>query len=314
MNVKSLRTARTASQVAFFLLFVFFLVGSFCSASLGGQANITCSLGMLQLTIAAQHIYIATAISGIILLVVTILLGRVFCGWACPFGSLLDWLQKPLARFRFKKADLPKSLTAPDNRGIKYGVLGGVLVAAGVLRYPAFCTICPVGATCRSAGLQGVNIGLETAVVPLIASTEVIHKRFWCRVLCPIGALLGLVSRFSFLKVRLPWDRCTGCKRCEQVCPMQNQTKSLGTEQLKTDPAVLRALVESGAPDAIDRPAPFETLPSSVREALDKKNRSISIPAAECTRCYACADACPVLRCENEKTPAVLHSPGQKAV
>lgn len=310
MTPKTMKKARIVSQVVFFLLLVIFLTGAFCSVRLGGSAYLTCSLGMLQMTIGSQQLLWGTVVSGVLLLVVTMLLGRVFCGWVCPFGALLDCLAKPLARFRIARAKLPPQLTA-DNRSIKYGVLGGTLIAAGVLKYPAFCAICPVGTTCRTAGLQGVNMGLETAVLPMIASMETINKRFWCKVLCPIGALLGLFSRFSLFKIRLPWNKCTGCNRCEQACAMDNSPHHIGHDKLKTDPAVLAVLIEQGVPDLLDRPGKYVEYPQSVRDILERQMKGVAVNQSECTRCYSCIDACPVLNREaanpvqyNEKNSA----------
>jgi len=310
MTNKNMMLARTISQIIFFLLLAIVLVGTFCSVSLGSGAYLTCSLGMLQMTIGSQQLLWGTVLSGLFLLVMTIALGRVFCGWICPFGALLDWLQKPLARLRVAKSKLPSFIISPDNKGIKYGVLGGVLLAAGIVKYPAFCAICPVGTVCRTAGLQGVNIGVETAVLPLIASMETVRKRFWCKTFCPIGALLALFSKASFFKVRLPWSNCSGCNRCEQACGMDNSPRYEGYAKLKNDPAVLKALVDNGTPDALDRPGKPEVLPLNVRNVIDGRNKKIAVNPMECTRCYACLSVCPVLNRSEIKQPAI-HQEGR---
>lgn len=296
MTLKTIRLFRTVSQVFFFVLLAVLLVGAFCSVSLGSGAYLTCSLGMLQLTLGAQELLWGTILSGTLLLLLTLALGRFFCGWICPFGTLLDWLQKPLARFRIAKNKVPAWLNSHDNRALKYGILGGTLLTATIVRSPAFCAICPVGTVCRTAGLQGVNIGLETAVLPLIASMETIQKRFWCKTLCPIGALLGIFARFSPFKVRLPWNNCAGCNRCQEACAMDNSPRYEGLGKLKTDPTVLKALIEIGIPDALDRPARPDTLPQSIRNTVEAKNRQMTVSSRECTRCYACVTACPVLQ------------------
>ena len=201
---------------------------------------------------------------------------------------------------------------SPDNKAVKYGILGGVLVAAGFLRYPAFCAICPVGTTCRTANLQGMNIGLETAVLPLFLGLEVVNRRFWCKVLCPIGALLAVYSRFRLLKPRLPFGQCTGCNRCEQACDMDNLPRQ-GHEGLKTDPTVLRALIDYGVPDLLDRPGRFETAPRQLQDLLSAKAKKMTVSAAECTACYSCAAACPVLNRQSEKAPIPGPSAGISA-
>jgi ferredoxin-type protein NapH len=305
MKPKQIKIARTASQIVFFLLLAVFLVGTFCSVSLGQNFYLSCPLGVLQLTLGAREVLIGTIVSGLLLVVLTLVLGRVFCGWICPFGALTDWLQKPLARCRAARAN--SSAPAADNKALKYGILGGVLLAAGIFRSPAFCTICPVGTTCRTAGLQGVNLGLETAAVPVILSLETVNRRFWCKVLCPIGALLALFARFRLLKIRLPFDSCAGCNRCEQACAMDNSPRR-GHERLKTDPAVLQALIEYGVPDLLDRPGQYEKAPQPLRDLLAAKAGKLSVPGAECTSCYSCVAACPVLNRQADKSGAVDQS------
>jgi ferredoxin-type protein NapH len=294
MTPRTIKVARTVSQVVFFLLLVVFVTGTFCSFRLGGAAYLTCPLGTLQFTLSAQQILGTTILSGLFLLVVTLLLGRVFCGWVCPFGALLDWLQKPLARFRVNKERNSALLGGPESRYLKYGVLGGVVLAAGLFRSPAFCAICPVGTTCRTAGLQGINLGVETAVLPMFAGLEIVRKRFWCKTFCPIGALLALFARFSILKIRLPWDQCAGCRRCEEACAMDNSPHAMH-ERLKTDPEVLKALMAVGIPDLLDRPVNPDSFPGQVQEVLAKKRKKYAVSAAECTRCCSCLAACPVL-------------------
>lgn len=312
VTAKNMRLARRISQAICFLLLAVVLIGAVCSVSLAEGTHLTCSLGMLQLTISSRQMIWGTVISGLVLLAVTLLLGRFFCGWVCPFGTLLDWLQKPLSHLRLARDKLPAFLVSPDNRGVKYGVLGGVLLAAGIARGPAFCAVCPVGTVCRTAGLQGINLGAETAVLPLIASLETVQKRFWCKALCPIGALLALAARFSPFKVRLPWAACSGCNRCEQSCPMDNSPRFESADALKLNPEVLAALIESGMPDALDRPARPEAMPAALRLTVDKQAHKLTVSAAECTRCYGCAAACPVISGQEDGQP-VLYREGKSA-
>lgn len=312
MSAKNMKLARTISQVLCFLLLVIVLVGAFCSVGLAPGSYLTCSLGMLQLTISSQQLLWGTIASGVVLLVFTLLLGRFFCGWVCPFGALLDWLQKPLSRIRIARSKLPAFFSDGDNKAIKYGVLGGTLLAAGITRGPSFCAVCPVGTICRTAGLQGVNMGAEAAVIPLIASLETVNKRFWCKVLCPIGALLALASRFSSFKLRLPWAACSGCKRCEKACPMDNSPRFAGAYTLKMEPSVLSALIESGLPDALDRPARPDRMPAELRAVVDEKVKKVTVNSTECTRCYSCAAACPVISMQQGEQ-LVLHQNGKSA-
>lgn len=309
MKPAQIKMARTGSQILFFLLLAVFLIGTFCSVSLGTGFYLSCPLGAIQLTLGSREILWGTIASGLLLIGLTLALGRMFCGWICPFGALLDWLRRPLGSLRATRA---QAALSPDNRAVKYGVLGGVLLAAGLFRSPVFCTVCPVGTTCRTANLQGLNLGLETAILPVALSLEAVNRRFWCKVLCPIGALLAVVARFRLLKIRLPFSQCTGCNRCEQACAMDNLPRQ-GHDRLKTDPAVLKALIDYGVPDLLDRPGRHETVPQPIRELLTARSEGLAVAPGECTGCYSCVAACPVLNRQADRPPAADHQAGISA-
>jgi polyferredoxin len=78
---------------------------------------------------------------------------------------------------------------------------------------------------------QGLLIGL---IFTVIAILNQVRRRFWCRFLCPLGALLGLLSRFSFLRLTVDKDTCTGClaciKNCEGACEPQSSEKWIRSE------------------------------------------------------------------------------------
>lgn len=304
MKPKNLVRLRLISQILFFLFLVLFITGAICAFSLGDKQIFSCTLGMLQLTLASRTLIMGVVISGLVLIVLTLVLGRVFCSWICPFGTLLDWLEGLLKKLRLNKANKIRNgektnlLVNPNN---KYGVLAGTLISAGILRSPAFCTICPIGGTCRAAGLQGVNMGLEALFIPLIAGLSFVQKRFWCRFLCPVGALLALTDRFSFLKVRLPADTCLRCGRCEKVCSMDIAPWTNTHKALKKDALVMDALMEAGLPDFLDRPVPFRELPAKTQEAISAVNKQYPVPRGECTHCYECTAICPLLNKETDR-------------
>ena len=62
---------------------------------------------------------------------------------------------------------------------------------------------------------QGVLIGLIFTAILLL---NTLRRRFWCRYLCPLGALLGFLSRFSFLKLKVDENKCTHCMACKANC------------------------------------------------------------------------------------------------
>jgi MauM/NapG family ferredoxin protein len=179
----------------------------------------------------------------LVVLIGTVLLGRIFCSHICPLGTLQD-LAAPLMRRKSVRAQ-------PDDawRRVKYLVLAALAVAAlwGV-NLTLFAA--PLALASRLVvlvllpGLQfllmplallpGVDTLLpERAFQPLRYSTLLFHvlffsalfgalaaaPRFWCRYLCPTGAVLALVGRFPLLPRRVG-EACTRCGSCQTRCPM----------------------------------------------------------------------------------------------
>jgi len=144
-----------------------------------------------------------------------LLAGRGFCGWFCPFGTLNDLLS-------FRKVPIRKAFSYG-----KFAVLLGTLVAAWAFADTMFCKLCPAASLEASIpylinGVAEVNrpflIHMGTLGATLIGM--VLIARFWCRYLCPMGAILSLFNRVSFLHLRYAPDLCTHCNQCSAACPM----------------------------------------------------------------------------------------------
>ncbi|MBN1303663.1 MAG: 4Fe-4S binding protein [Anaerolineales bacterium] len=163
------------------------------------------------------------------LLVLSFILGRSFCGWVCPLGTILD-LVWPLAVWRKKKKVKKAKDDQQRNSRLRYflliAALGGSLFSIKLLGL-----VDPLVIFSRASNAEIVNLlssqqavergGLTyfslffTAIVLL----EFWQPRFWCRHLCPQGALLSLVSRFSLLNRRVSTS-CSSCGACKRDCPM----------------------------------------------------------------------------------------------
>ncbi len=293
-----IRTLRIVSQTAFGALFLIVLGGAFCAFRLppGTGVWLGCPLGSLQVRLSSIG-YAAGFSGGLILLVAAVFLGRAFCGWACPVGSLLDlfeWAVDRVSRYFSGKGFRRLGTRGVLTPNMKYGVLAGTLAGAPLMKSAIFCPVCPVGTICRSAGLQPAALGAEVAVLPVVAAMSLTEKRSWCRNLCPLGALLALVGRWAPFKVRLPVARCIECRKCEQACPVGCSILDSTRGRLKQDPGVRKALTEVGQPDLLEKPVRFERLPEPVQVALREGAWRYPIRLGECTRCYECTFACPL--------------------
>ncbi|MGH7554461.1 MAG: 4Fe-4S binding protein, partial [Longimicrobiales bacterium] len=141
----------------------------------------------------------------------TLLWGRVFCGYLCPFGALQDLLERVVPR-RFKR-ELPRRLHE-HALWVKYGVLALVVVLAAIgSEVTLFQYVEPFG----TVFFLSSSVVLWAIALGLLAASAVI-PRFYCRYVCPLGASLAVASVLSPFRIRRV-EQCTVCKVCEQDCP-----------------------------------------------------------------------------------------------
>ena len=195
-------------------------------------ASGACPLGALQNSIASSGKTVPYYVFGIILLY-GILFGRWICGFLCPFGLVQELLHK-IPTPKIKKGKLTRALSF-----FKYVLLVlfvGIVPLAYAFRnfpLPAFCKyICPAGTLEGAMGLlsNSVNEGYLRMLGPLftwkfllmvsILVMCVFMFRFFCRFLCPLGALYGLFNKISFVGVKVDADSCTDCGICTTRCKM----------------------------------------------------------------------------------------------
>ncbi len=208
-----IRLIRWPVQALAFFMLVMVLVGSFCYFT-AGSVSLACPTGFLQ-NLASTKVLLLTGLgSASILMVLTLFLGRAFCGFICPFGFVLDLVGKITPKF-----GLPKFLRG---RLIKYGILAGAVGTSAGIGCQAFCTVCPIGSLCRSYGPNGVLKGFQMGIFPVVAALEMGEKRSWCRYFCPVGAVLALAAKLGFIKIVIGANQCKkfSCMQCADICPM----------------------------------------------------------------------------------------------
>ncbi len=206
------------------------------------------------------HILIKGVLWGSGILILTILLGRVFCGFLCPFGTIhhaVGWIKPALKGSRMVRANQKTA-----SQRLKYAVLF-ILLSAALLGLNMTGLMDPIALLFRSlalAVLPACGVGLraifdalalsdtkilnllsyssEILVAPIFGYTHQayqtawfigliflvivvlnrIRPRLWCRTLCPLGALLGIFSRFGILRLEKFPEKCTDCRLCERHC------------------------------------------------------------------------------------------------
>ncbi len=155
-------------------------------------------------------------------LAASLLFRKAFCGWLCPVGTVSEYLWR-LGRSTFgKNFRLPRKLDIPL-RGLKYLLLGFFLAVIAAMPVAALHQFLegPFGIIDDVKMLNFFRdltiVGGVVLAVLIVASVFV--QNFWCRYLCPYGALMGIVSLASPLRIRRNAELCIDCAKCSRVCP-----------------------------------------------------------------------------------------------
>lgn len=283
-------TLRLVSTLAVFVIVGVGLATHFGGGTISafGAKSIAaiCPLGALETLLASKLLVPQAVISLVVLLLLGVVLGRVFCGWICPVP-----LVRRIFPSRFRKTDEPDGgmtggaagpgtppvITAEAGEVVetsgfhlprpkkvtldtRHFVLGGALISTAVFGFPVFCLVCPIGLTFATAialwRLFGYNEPTVLLLVfPAILVLELVIFRKWCARICPLGALFSLAASLNTrLRPVVDESRClrtaksTDCRLCKTAC----------------------------------------------FEEIDLHRAKDSRPMSECTKCRDCADACPV--------------------
>ncbi|MHC4924813.1 MAG: 4Fe-4S binding protein [Planctomycetota bacterium] len=197
-------------------------------------------VSMTDLLAGAESIFASRTVQAVLLtslilpLLLTLLLGRVYCGWICPMGFLFDMAGK--TRSFLQKVMEIRPLNVKLSPANKYVLLGTGLVFALVTGLPALHYVYPPALLAREShavvmalfdraeggmfelalvGLSGASLFL----LGLWLLEVLVAPRFFCSTICPGGALYSLLGRLRLLRVRRKADLCSPCGKCDQRCP-----------------------------------------------------------------------------------------------
>jgi len=279
-------------QALFFIATVFVVIGgvsAFVFPIGGTELGIACPLGWLQITITSGLVW-AITIPALILIVTALILGRYFCGWVCPLGSLIEFFDRVIGKIASPRKGKPKK-----DRYVKYGVFGGVLGGTLFAGFPAFCPTCPIGTLCRSSrSFRSFMIGLELLVVfPFAVGISVVSRRLWCKQLCPVGAVFGILHKVGLIQKKLPAkETCIECRKCEDACQMDIPILEDTIDKVKSD-SRFSELVEEADVSESDM---LRKTPKGYKEDLEPILKDhMDINSGECIVCWECQESCPVI-------------------
>lgn len=232
--------SRVLSQAFFFGLFLFFIAVTWFSRLKGYPVSLFLEVDPLvgAATAISTHTIYRHLIWSLWLIVPTLLLGRWFCNWMCPYGTLhqfIGWLfntrrnldklaiNRYRSIFQLKYILLIVFIVLAVFGSLQIGLLDPICIM-----YRSFATtIAPATDLAAREGVfkpgapeQRVFYGawfVGLVIVGLVGMNLVI-PRFFCRVLCPLGAFLGVLSRFALWRIDRDVTRCTDCNLCLSHC------------------------------------------------------------------------------------------------
>jgi polyferredoxin len=320
---KAARRVRRAVQIAAFALFVYLLFAALQRRAAFPYADLFFRFDPLAAfgTMLAARQWLPHLALAVVTVAAALALGRVWCGWICPLGTLLEW-------FRFGSARRLEAHVPPRLRSAKYilliviaamAALGGltllVLDPIALLTRTATTSMIPgldYGVTAVEKALVGWGPGssavawieghIRGSVLPVtqphfaqavalfllflaVVLLGVLADRFWCRYLCPLGALLGLLSKVQVLRP-LVGAGCNGCGACARACRLgaiELADRGAGGAGQSRQAAGDRQAVGRAPGGAALTPAP----------AIAPAPASASVVTSECTMCLDCLVACP---------------------
>lgn len=152
----------------------------------------------------------------------SLLLRKAFCGWLCPVGTASEYLWK-LGRDTFRRNWFLPGWLDLGLRSLKYVLLGLFVYAVGSMTAEALQQFLqsPYGIVADVKMLNFFRyLGVTAAVViAALAVMSIFVQNFWCRYLCPYGALMGLVALVSPVRIRRNAETCIDCAKCAKACP-----------------------------------------------------------------------------------------------
>ena len=361
-SIVVLRWLRRVSQTVFLLTFLFLLANTAFRGTFVARAGepvrlswpvqifLSCDPFVGLLTALSTHTVYRGMMLSLIVLVLTLVVGRAFCGWICPFGTLhhvTAWLfpsrylrgGKRVASNRTKTWQIGKYylMFAFVAAALFGSAIGGLLdpicvavraIGLGVIPMLQYVGIRSTDALSQTniRGLQEPADAVQDYLAKSLwtANQSYYHQvwlivvtfiaiifmnrvipRFWCRALCPLGAFLGTLTRFSIVGMQKDHEKCTNCNLCLIHC--QGADSPQGGVKHRQEECHLCLNCETACPEDVIKWKFFPNLSTSEKKPdLNRRTAMATVAAG--------AVALPSLRLGNwpdkAYNPKVIRPPG----
>lgn len=187
--------------------------GSVWTAKIGDTV-ISDPLATVDFAVATRRPTDAFLLTALLPIVLSLLLGRVFCGWLCPADMLFE-MASTVRRWIGVETDVKFP------RALKYVILVLGAAAGAVMGLQLFAEIYPPRVVSGELYLW-ITFGALGAgawfMLTIIAFEIFVSRRFFCRYVCPGGALYSLLGRYRLLRLKVVREKCTDCDKCQPVC------------------------------------------------------------------------------------------------
>jgi MauM/NapG family ferredoxin protein len=256
-NFKKLSTIRFLFSTGMFILFLWLLLKANYASLTAGSLPVNLflkidSFAVFTMFIAQRSFEIGLFAIALLLILLTMFFGRFFCSWVCPLG----YLNQLVSRVRFNKKT--PDFSRMQNFKYYFLAFLVILAIAGynfaalfdpiaLLTRTMTLSIFPAGAFLMNSFLdftyetpvlmhsydffKGVHdllfyndnylfqySSVTGVILIVILGLNLLRNRFWCTMICPLGAMLGILSKFSLFKISQNTEACTGCKLCSTNC------------------------------------------------------------------------------------------------
>lgn len=216
-KITALTLTRRIIQVASLILFPGLFISTFSAIKaiytslIGGTFSATAMAGQIVLAVS--------------MLLITAIMGRFFCGFLCAFGTMGDFFWYLGSKLKIQRPKIGTKFDRVLKKG-KYVLLVLIVVLMWTLGVSVLNgTANPWTVFGMLTKLSGwtdmtvlVSIGMLLLLLIVVGSLYI--ERFFCRYLCPLGAMFAIVSRFRLFKIRKPREKCGPCRACTKRCSM----------------------------------------------------------------------------------------------